>query len=124
MRRKEHYDDTRFYNQVIDTILYSPSLKQADWQILFASLEEDLSNPKIYRPTAEKALFLVKLKLNEFDGIKDQNRIRLIQLNNEQLYQVVDIIKYSQHFESIKHKIIKILSRSKVPKHQLASLLA
>lgn len=123
MRKKEFWDDTQHFKNTIDTILYNKTFTQVDWIIMCDGLQQDLAIKNIYRPTAELALLLVKIKLNEFPNVPDNNKIRLIQLNNHQLYQVLDIIKYSPHFENIKHKIIKILSRSKEPAHQLAVLL-
>jgi len=124
MRRQEHPDDTRFYKGLILVILNAEELTRTDWEIMFSSLTEDLENVKIYRPTAKKALYLVKIKLNEFENIKEENRIRLIELNNAQLLQVLETIKDSPNYIDIKHKIKNILYRSKNINEYLASVLA
>lgn len=124
MRRQEHPDDTRFYKGLILVILNAEELTRTDWEIMFSSLTEDLENRKIYRPTAKWALHLVKIKLNEFDNIKEENRIRLIELNNAQLLQVLETIKDSPNYIDIKHKIKNILYRSKNINEYLASVLA
>jgi len=124
MRRQEHHDDTRFYKGLILVILNAEELTRTDWEIMFSSLTEDLENKSIYRPTAKQALHLVKIKLNEFENIKEENRIRLIELNNQQLLQVLNIIKDSPNFIDIKHKIKNVLYRSKNINEYLASVLA
>lgn len=124
MRQRENNTDTKFYTDMMDMVLFSKEFNDLnDWLLLKKCLDEDLSNKRIYRPSAKKVLHLVKLKLNEYDKIEEEHKTKLTSLNDEELFNVLISIRQSPNFTHLREKIIKILSKKDHPKYKLACLL-